>query len=172
MEFRLNIISIAVCRKPKRANTLDLSQYLKSTDVLPPPHDYAIVVQQAAMDGSSPPYPTGFSKLNAGGYFIKGLVSEEIDAETGLTNTTIVYYVDITEPAVEDVTLENAYDKMKQFRRQYAEAIEMIELENWINDYISENFIETYTTYYDSSDFAYDWVSDHKVAYRHPYFKQ
>jgi hypothetical protein len=168
----MKIIAIKIRRKPRTANIASLDEYLKSTTILPPPHDYNTVLSQANMDGTEPPWPTGFTKLNAGSYFIKGFVQEEIDTETGLTNRIFTYYVDITEDAVKDITLENAYENLRKYKSDYAKLVGLAELDAWINDYTDQNYTESFTTSFDESDLAYDWVLDHKVTYRDPCLSQ
>lgn len=163
----MNLIAITLHRKAYTADT-KIENYLRTVDTLPAPHDYSRVVKQADLDGNNPPWPSAFTRLACGGFFIKGQVLEIIDPDTGLSGLQLTYYVDTTAEATKDITLDNAYEKYYQFRKEHAQLAGLSEFDAWYSDAVRQSYNETYSVAIDNRNHAHDWFLDHMAAYRDP----
>jgi len=162
----INLITVTVTRKPNSAGTISPSDYLNSgITSLPGGHDFATVfAQNTPPEGSS--FPNMVAKLNIGGDFIKGKVTEAIDPDTGLTYNVLPFHVNTLKAGCEDITVENAYAKLLERRATFAASAGLTELNNWYNSYTDANYTVTHTSAVDTTEFSAQWWLDHEINYK------
>jgi hypothetical protein len=162
----ISIITLTITRVPNSSSVLDGEPYLKSgITTLQSPHDFATVLAQSKIDGSAAPFPSTFARLNVGGHFIKGKISESVDPATGLTSVILPYHVSLSDSGCSDITVDNAYQKYLAFRTKHASLIGASELEAWYQDYIAANYTTTSTAIVDTGEETYYWWLDHQISW-------
>lgn len=160
----ISLIKLTTVITEKTASVLTPSNYLQSgITSLPSGHDFSIVSAQASFKGADNSYPTGFAMLALAGNFIKGNPETSIDPDTGLTTQTLSYYINVLTPGCEGVTVANAYTKYNEFKNKLAELTGLVELKNWVDYYLNENFTISHTALVDQTDFAMEWWMDHEI---------
>lgn len=165
----INLITLTIRRTPKSAGVLAANDYLLSGITSLEGHDYATVRAQAGLDDPDPQYPNGSQqRLNIGGYFTKGNMSDEIDADTGLTTNILPFHCNTVYPGYTDVTVANAYDRYNAARTAHAAVAGISEFHAWWEDYVAANYTTTWSANAEASDFDVQWWLDHELNWSDP----